>query len=199
MGKRRASILAMTMLFALVALLEMLASAPKASAATQKLASEQCRMIAKELVNYVDEDSGRRLVFQLAHNKSRWEKIGHYSLGAGVLSEYPANNSYARNLPSDGKAVWFPGEHYIMRSIVDADLGSIPRGDSFPTSRRDKLVLYLSENGTMGVILASWGNGFVPFESLNCFKDTFGYYMSGVYREGNGTTLVSVVMRKVDL
>ncbi|MEZ5537253.1 MAG: hypothetical protein R3F02_16710 [Thiolinea sp.] len=53
-------------------------------------------------------------------------------------------------------------------------------------------------NGRMELTLPRWNNVVLPVHYAQCYQDRFGYYVSGMRREGNGTSMVGITFRKID-
>ncbi len=160
----------------------------------------QCREIARNLVNYVDGPTGRMIAFQFASNKSR-DGNGHFSITDGYLVDFQPRNSpdVAPFFPTRGRGIWQPVPFYVMDSFKESVPGSRSRRSDFPTTRRDGVLLHLSEYGNVTLVLQSWSNTVLTLENQHCYSDSFGYYITGLMKEVNGTSAVSLVLRKIDL
>lgn len=169
--------------------------------ATKQPMPANCAEISKDLVNFIDPYRGHLVAFQLASNKSRGD-LGHFSLAEGYLTEYDkvkGNYSAPYNWFPDGKAMWQPIPYYIMSGFNFEDMNSVTNGQTFPTGRKDRVTLHITENGRVSLMLNSWNNGILTLENMSCYIDSYGYYMIGTMAENNGTGLITLVFRKVDL
>ena len=161
------------------------------NANAQEARNRSCSEMASELVDFVNNDASRFIVFQISSNKSR-DRSGHFSLGEGLLYEETGNSIWTSAAPI---------AMYVMQGFKDhedifgGEFGS-DRGSQFGTARRDEVILRLYRNGQVELTLVTWGNTRLNLEDSRCYSNRFGYYMNGIMEEVNGTRTIGLVMRK---
>ncbi len=114
-----------------------------------------------------------------------------------VIAEFTSSkNKETASFGAHGQA-FFRSSTGGTKLEADMDVAFSDR-DYFSQDKVDHVRLTLNANGTAGVTLLSWGNGKLPIQALQCTTDRFGAYISGQIREGNGTSQVSISLKKHD-
>jgi hypothetical protein len=150
--------------------------------------------------------------FNLAMSKSRGDS-GHFTVAEGFLAKNPASDPqriYAIPFPEDRYAgddsfdpgIDWPDEFkgvpgYVLESLIQEwrkTRRPIYRRKSIKTSRRDDIGFWINYRGQGRIILHTWGDTALTMRHKVCTKDKYGFYLTALAREVNGTRTVALTI-----
>lgn len=142
-------------------------------------ATVDCRPLIAEHVSWIKAKvTAHRVGAKMAAVKIRDSRPERYPWGHG---------SYA-----DG-GFGLHGDDLVGRFLVAFSDRMKPGAHGFDPGRRDIQDVTVFADGRVQVLLRSWGDTALWLEQVTCYPEGF---ITGVKREGNGVSMVSLLLRK---
>lgn len=146
--------------------------------------NQACQIIQQQLVSWLqknqpdDEFPPHAIEIVYTFNKLRANNVAHGGIHFGRASFLTAIKSNG-TLETGTKGYTIDYNNPVRISpVADA-------------------VFSFHRNGRMEIRLPRWNNVVLPVHYANCYSDRFGSYVSGMRREGNGTSMVGITFRRV--
>ncbi len=143
-----------------------------------------CRGMVADYFNWINQNRG-------THDGAH--AVGVKMAAVKIRERNPERYPWGHGSYAEGRLGWHGDELTGRLKVLFSDRRSAQSNRRFDPARSDVQDVTVYADGRVRVVLVSWGNTSLFLQDVRCYQDGF---ITGVKREGNGTSMVSLALRK---